>query len=82
MHTKTYYEQLKEQVHLHNYRYHVLDAPLISDLEYDRLLNERKAIEAEPPNWVTPDSHTQRAGVVQFAEITSREKHVTASNRP
>lgn len=47
MDTKPGYEELKEQVHLHNYRYHVLDAPLISDLEYDRLLNELKAIEAE-----------------------------------
>jgi len=56
------YEELKEQVHLHNYRYHVLDAPLISDLEYDRLLNELKEIEAEHPDWVTSDSPTQRAG--------------------
>jgi len=62
MDTKTRYEELKEQVHLHNYRYHVLDAPLISDLEYDRLLNELKAIEAEHPDWITPDSPTQRAG--------------------
>ena len=62
MDTKSRYEELKEQVHLHNYRYHVLDAPLISDLEYDRLLNELKAIEAEHPDWVTPDSPTQRAG--------------------
>jgi DNA ligase (NAD+) len=58
------YEELKSQVNLHNYRYHVLDAPLISDLEYDRLLNELKAIEAEHPDWVTPDSPTQRAGAV------------------
>ena len=62
MDTKSRYKELKEQVHLHNYRYHVLDAPLISDLEYDRLLNELKAIEAEHPDWVTPDSPTQRAG--------------------
>jgi DNA ligase (NAD+) len=62
MTTHDHYEELKEQVHLHNYRYHVLDAPLISDLEYDRLLNELKAIEAEHPDWVTPDSPTQRAG--------------------
>ena len=47
MTTQSRYEELKEQVHLHNYRYHVLDAPIISDLEYDRLLNELKAIEAE-----------------------------------
>jgi DNA ligase (NAD+) len=62
MEPKSHYEELKEQVHLHNYRYHVLDAPLISDLEYDRLLNELKAIEAEHPDWITPDSPTQRAG--------------------
>ena len=62
MEPKTRYEQLKEQVHLHNYRYHVLDAPIISDLEYDRLLNELKALEAEHPDWITPDSPTQRAG--------------------
>ncbi len=36
--------------------------PLISDLEYDRLLNELKALEAEHPDWITPDSPTQRAG--------------------
>ena len=62
MEPKSRYEELKEQVHLHNYRYHVLDAPLISDLEYDRLLNELKALEAEHPDWITPDSPTQRAG--------------------
>ncbi|MCZ2128159.1 MAG: NAD-dependent DNA ligase LigA [Anaerolineales bacterium] len=56
------YEELKTQIHLHNYRYHVLDAPLISDLEYDRLLNELKALEAQHPDWVAPDSPTQRAG--------------------
>ncbi len=62
MMTHDRYEELKAQVNLHNYRYHVLDAPLISDLEYDRLLAELKAIEAEHPDWVTPDSPTQRAG--------------------
>lgn len=56
------YEELKEQVNFHNYRYHVLDAPIISDLEYDRLLNELKKIEADHPDWITPDSPTQRAG--------------------
>jgi DNA ligase (NAD+) len=56
------YEELKAQVNFHNYRYHVLDAPIISDLEYDRLLNELKQIEADHPEWVTSDSPTQRAG--------------------
>jgi DNA ligase (NAD+) len=42
-------ETLREEIRQHNYRYHVLDAPIISDGEYDRLLNELKAIEAEHP---------------------------------
>lgn len=58
----TRYEELKAQVNFHNYRYHVLDAPVISDLEYDRLLNELKKIEADHPDWITPDSPTQRTG--------------------
>lgn len=56
------YEDLKQQIHSHNYRYHVLDAPVISDLEFDRLLNELKQIEAEHPDWITEDSPTLRAG--------------------
>jgi len=56
------YEELKAQVNAHNYRYHVLDAPIISDLEYDRLLNELKRIESDHPDWIAPDSPTQRAG--------------------
>jgi DNA ligase (NAD+) len=56
------YEELKAQVNFHNYRYHVLDAPVISDVEYDRLLDELKQIEADHPDWITPDSPTQRAG--------------------
>ncbi len=56
------YEQLKQEIHFHNYRYHVLDAPLISDAEFDRLVAELRQIEAEHPDWVTPDSPSQRAG--------------------
>ena len=58
----THYQSLKEQVHLHNYRYHVLDSPLISDYEFDQLLAELRQIEADHPDWVTPDSPTQRTG--------------------
>ena len=54
--------ELREQINFHNYRYHVLDDPVISDAEYDRLLNELKRIEAEQPEWLTPDSPTQRVG--------------------
>jgi len=62
MDKKSRYDGLKSQIHSHNYRYHVLDAPVISDLEFDRLLNELKRIEAAHPDWVTPDSPTLRAG--------------------
>jgi DNA ligase (NAD+) len=56
------YEELKKEIHFHNYRYHVLDDAIISDYEYDRLLQELREIEAQHPDWVTPDSPTQRAG--------------------
>src|SRR3990172_6280004 len=64
--------ELREQVNFHNYRYHVLDEPVISDAEYDRLVAELKAIEAEHPEWITPDSPTQRVGGVaseKFAKV-------------
>jgi DNA ligase (NAD+) len=61
---KTRYEELKTQINYHNHRYHVLDAPVISDAEYDKLFNELKRIEAEHPDWITPDSPTQRAGAI------------------
>ena len=56
MNKKSRYEELKKQIHFHNYRYHVLDAPIISDLEFDRLLNELKQIEADQPDLIAPDS--------------------------
>jgi len=55
-------ESLRQQINFHNYRYHVLDAPVISDAEYDRLMLRLREIEAAHPDWVTPDSPTQRAG--------------------
>lgn len=64
MTTRNQYEQLKQEIHFHLYRYHVLDDPIISDAEYDRLWDQFKAIEAEHPDWVTPDSPSQRAGTV------------------
>jgi len=67
-----HYEELKQQIHFHNHRYHVLDAPLISDLEYDKLVIELRQIEAGHPDWVTPDSPTQRAG----AEVSEKFEKV------
>lgn len=53
---------LKAKINYHIYRYHVLDAPVISDAEYDRMMKRLVEIEAEHPEWVTPDSPSQRTG--------------------
>ncbi len=53
---------LREKIRYHEHRYYVLDDPEISDAEFDRLMNELKALEAEHPELVTPDSPTQRVG--------------------
>jgi len=55
-------ESLRETIRHHEYLYHVLDAPEVSDVEFDRLMNELKAIEAHHPELITPDSPTQRVG--------------------
>jgi DNA ligase (NAD+) len=55
-------ESLRETIRHHEYLYYVLDAPEISDAEFDRLMNELKAIEAHHPELITPDSPTQRVG--------------------
>ncbi len=67
-------EELRKQVHYHNYRYHVLDDPVISDYEYDLLVQEIKEIEGKNPEWITPDSPTQRAGAAP-AEKFSKVRH-------
>ncbi len=54
--------KLREELNYHLYRYHVLDSPVISDGEYDKLYHELVALEAEHPHLLTPDSPTQRAG--------------------
>ncbi len=56
------YETLKRELNYHSYRYHVLDAPVISDLEYDRMMHQLTEIENEHPEWIMPDSPSQRAG--------------------
>jgi len=55
-------EGLKDQLNHHNYRYHVLDSPEISDAEYDRLMSELKQLEEEYPQFLMPDSPSQRVG--------------------
>lgn len=54
--------QLREQIRMHNYRYHVLDDPIVSDAEYDLLMRELRAIEEAHPELIVPDSPTRRVG--------------------
>ena len=59
---KSEYLNLREQIQFHNYRYYVLDDPIISDVEYDQLFKRLREIESTHPDWVTPDSPSQRVG--------------------
>jgi DNA ligase (NAD+) len=55
-------EKLRDELNHHNYLYHVLAKPAISDQQYDRMLKELEALENEHPELRTPDSPTQRVG--------------------
>ncbi len=64
MTTRERYEQLKQEINYHFRLYHVEDRTVISDAEYDKLVIELRGIESEHPDWVTPDSPTQRVGAM------------------
>ncbi|HEY6234520.1 MAG TPA: hypothetical protein VIW69_05345, partial [Candidatus Elarobacter sp.] len=66
--------QLRAQIDDANHRYYALDSPTLSDAEYDRLLRELQALEAERPDLITPDSPTQRVGA-QPLEAFAAVKH-------
>ncbi len=68
---QTQIQDLRQRINDANQRYYVLDAPTISDAEYDRLLRELQALEAAHPQLVTPDSPTQRVGAPPLAVFAS-----------
>jgi DNA ligase (NAD+) len=77
------YKQLVETINFHNHRYYVLDSPEIADAEYDRLMEELRAIEAEHPELQSPDSPTQRVGASpseQFAVVRHRVPMLSLAN--
>jgi DNA ligase (NAD+) len=55
-------QQLRQEIEHHEYLYYVLDQPEISDADYDRLMRQLSALEAAHPEYLTPDSPTQRVG--------------------
>ncbi|HTK96672.1 MAG TPA: NAD-dependent DNA ligase LigA [Pseudomonadales bacterium] len=62
-------DSLREAIDHHNYRYHVLDDPEVADSEYDKLFDRLRALEAEYPELITPDSPTQRVGSAPQGEF-------------
>ncbi len=65
-------EELRDLINYHDYRYYVLDDPIISDAEYDQLVRELKSLESAYPSLITPDSPTQRVGppvTAAFGEV-------------
>ncbi|NIQ03552.1 MAG: NAD-dependent DNA ligase LigA, partial [Nitrospinaceae bacterium] len=55
-------ERLRREIHRHDHLYYVENRPEISDREYDRLMQRLKTLETKHPDWITPDSPTQRVG--------------------
>ena len=80
---RTRSEELRSLINYHNHRYYVLDAPEVSDGEYDELLNELRGLEAAFPELITPDSPTQRVGAAPleaFSTVEHRAPLLSLSN--
>ena len=71
MDTKRQILSLRDQLVDHNYRYYVLDDPIISDDKYDRLLRELEHLEKQHPDLISPDSPTQRVGAPPLSNFES-----------
>lgn len=76
-------EELRKLINKYDYHYYVLDAPLVSDAEYDSLFRELQQLEAQFPDLVTPDSPTQRVGgapAEQFQKVRHRTPMLSLAN--
>ena len=75
--------ELRREIEQHNYRYYVLDDPLVPDAEYDRLMRDLQAIEARYPELISEDSPTQRVGgqpLEGFDEVRHRTPMLSLAN--
>jgi DNA ligase (NAD+) len=73
-------DELRESLREHNYRYHVLDHPTISDREYDMMLRELEDLEKQFPQFTSPDSPTQKVGGAPVSAFgTVRHDHIMLS---
>ena len=76
-------KSIREKINEHNYQYYVLDNPIISDGEYDKLFLELESLEKQNPEFITPDSPTQRIGgepLKEFNSITHRIPLLSLAN--
>ncbi len=76
-------EELRREINYHNYRYYVLDDPVISDEEYDLLMRELQELEERFPELVSPDSPTQRVGAPPaeaFRPVQHRARMMSLDN--
>ncbi|NOL50184.1 NAD-dependent DNA ligase LigA [Pelistega europaea] len=76
-------EALRDEIRRHDYAYYVQDAPTITDNEYDGLMRQLQAMEAEHPELITPDSPTQRVGgapLREFATIQHAQPMLSLGN--
>ncbi|MCR4345689.1 MAG: NAD-dependent DNA ligase LigA [Sulfuricaulis sp.] len=76
--------ELRQEINHHNYRYYVLDDPVISDAQYDKLLRELEKIEEKYPELKTPDSPTQRIGAApspDFGEVKYKIPMLSIGNK-
>ena len=68
--------QLRKEINYHSKLYYVYDAPVISDYDFDMLMQRLKTLEAEHPELVTPDSPTQRVGGQALSQFTPVQHQV------
>ncbi len=83
MNLQTHLQTLRETLNRWAYAYYVLDEPQVPDAEYDRLMRELEALEAAHPEWITPDSPTQRVGGValdSFSQVQHAKPMLSLSN--
>ncbi len=76
-------ERLKKEIEEHNYRYYVLDSPVITDEEYDLLLRQLQELEAQYPELVSANSPTQRVGAAplkSFKETRHQQPMLSLEN--
>ena len=76
-------EKLRDELHKHNHRYYIEDAPVISDYEFDMLLKELENLESLHPEYAHPNSPTSRVGgnvTKSFSSVNHRYPMLSLSN--